>query len=135
MINGNRLFRDQVADAAQEKHPGEGDDKRRDLQRINKQAHKRAKGAAHHQHQRKRHQRRNPPETDRFSEKYAGKGDHRPDRQIDPAGEDHEGHADGDDPKKGIVGQDIADHPRRGKAGKLGQAVKVSQYEDREGNH
>ncbi len=52
------------------------------------------------------------PQCFNEQEEDAGKGDHRPHRQIDPAGEDHEGHAHGDDPEEGIIRQDIADHPR-----------------------
>ena len=46
-------------------------------------------------------------------EENAGKGDDRADRQVDAAGQDDEGHADGGDAEKGIVGQKIADHARR----------------------
>ena len=112
MVNRNRLLRHQIADAAQEEHAGKRDDKSRDLQRVDKQPHKRTEGAAHHQHQRKRHQRRYSPKANRFGEEDAGKSDHRPHRQIDPTGEDHKGHAHGDDPEEGIIRQDIADHPR-----------------------
>lgn len=76
-----------------------------------------------------------PPKADRFGKKHAGEGNHRPDRQIDTAAEDHEGHADGDDPKESVIGQNIANHPRRSKTRKLGQAVEIAQHEYREGDH
>ena len=135
MVNRDRLFRYQVTDPAQEEHTGKRDDKRRDLQRINQQPHERAKRAAHRQDQRKRQQRRDPPVADGFRQEYAGEGDHRPHGEIDPAGEDHKGHPHGDDPQEGVIGQNVADHARGGKAGKLSQAVEITQHENPEGDH
>ena len=40
-------------------------------------------------------------------DEHGGKADHRADRQVDPARNDHEGHAGGDDAEKGVVGQQI----------------------------
>ncbi|MNL14479.1 hypothetical protein D3C87_1354180 [compost metagenome] len=135
MVDWDRLFRYQITHPTQEKHPGEGNDKRRDFQSINQQAHKRTKRAAHHQHQRESQQRRDPPESNRFGEEHAGKGDHRPDGEIDPAGEDHEGHADGDNPQKGVISQNVANHTRRGETGELRQAVEIAQHKDAQGDH
>ncbi|STF90273.1 Uncharacterised protein [Escherichia coli] len=36
-------------------------------------------------------------------------------------------------PKKGVIGQDIADHSCGSKTGKLGQAVKITQHKDADG--
>ncbi len=85
--------------------------KGRDLQGVNQQPHKRAAQPITSTSG-KATSGEIPPKANRFGEEDAGKGDHRPHRQIDPAGEDHEGHAHGDDPEEGVIRQDIADHPR-----------------------
>ena len=61
--------------------------------------------------------------------------DLRTDGEIDPTGEDHKGHANGDYPKKGVIGQDIADHSCGSKTGKLGQTVDITQHKDADGDH
>ena len=57
-------------------------------------------------------------------EENAGEGDDRADRQVDAARQDDEGHADGGDAEKGVVGQKIADHARR-------QDVRILQRAER----
>ncbi len=42
--------------------------------------------------------------------------DHRADRQVDAAGQDHEGHADADDAQEGVVDQQVEEHLRREEA-------------------
>ena len=69
---------------------------------------------------------------DRDGQEHAREGDDRADREIDAAGQDHEGHADRDDAEEGIVGQKIADHPGRGEARKLREADQVADDEDGE---
>ena len=45
------------------------------------------------------------------------------------------GTTNGDYPKKGVIGQDIADHSCGSKTGKLGQAVEIAQHKDADGDH
>ena len=135
MVYRDRLFRNEIANATQKEHPCQGNDERGDLQRVNQKPHKCAEGTAHHQHQWKRQQRREAEIANHFCQKHTSKGDHRTDGEIDPTGEDHKSHADGDDPKKGVIGQDIADHSCGSKTGELRQAVEIAQHKDADGDH
>ena len=45
---------------------------------------------------------------------HPGEDQHRPDRQVDPGRDDHEGHADGDDQQPRGVGGDVAEVEHRG---------------------
>ena len=135
MVYRDRLFRNEIADAAQKEHPCKGNDKCRDLQGVDQKPHKCAEGTAHHQHQRKRQQRREAEIANHFCQKHAGKSDHRTDGEIDTAREDHKGHTNGNNPQKSVIGQDIADHSCGSKTGKLRQAVEIAQHKDADGDH
>jgi hypothetical protein len=63
--------------------------------------------------------------ADQHGEQNAGKADDRPDRQIDAARDDHEGHTDGGNAQKRIVGEKIAQHPGREHVGKLQYTYRV----------
>ena len=73
--------------------------------------------------------------ADGARQKHAGKGDHRAHRQIDAAREDHKRHADGDNAQKSVIGQNIADHARRGEAGKLTQTEQIAGDKHQQRNH
>ncbi len=58
----------------------------------------------------------------------------RPDRKVDPAGDDDEGHADGNNAEKGIVGEKIGDDPRGREVRELQRAENEPDNKDSGGD-
>src|SRR5690606_26479308 len=83
-----------------------------------------------HQNERESHERMHAELSDHHGNEDTGKGDDRTDRKIDAAGNNDECHADGGNAEKGIVGQKIADHPRRQHVRKLDDADRIGEQED-----
>src|SRR5206468_1827141 len=114
-----RFRRHQEAGAAGEEHARQRDDERRHVEDVDNGAHGRAEGGAQQQDCGEGSERRHTKTLDRQRDEHGGEADHRADRQVDAPGNDHEGHAGGDDPEKGVVGQQIGGYPGGSEIGKL----------------
>src|SRR6185436_7851581 len=93
-------------------------------------AHRRAEGGAQQEDRGEGNERRHAEALDRQRDEDGGEADYRADRQVDPSGNDHEGHAGGDDAEKSVVGQQIGRHAGGSEVGKLHGAERKSDDED-----
>src|SRR5690606_31731234 len=72
----------------------------------------RAEPGAQHRHRADRRQRMPAVVLDEAGQQHGAEGDHRAHRQVDAAGQDHEGHADRDDQQEAVVDQQVEEHLR-----------------------
>jgi hypothetical protein len=121
-VDRDRFRRDQEGGATRQKHAGERDDKSGHLEIVNHGSHRRAKQQTDHEDQSEGDQGRNAQAPDRDREEYRSKADHRADRKVDTAGNNDEGHADGNDAEKGIIGEKVGDDSGRKEVRKLQRA-------------
>ena len=96
---------------------------------MDDRAHRRAEGRAEAQDRDEGERAAACRALDRQRDEHGGEADHRADRQVDAAGNDHEGHAGRDDAEKGVVGQQIGDHAGGGDVGKLHGAERKADDE------
>ncbi len=129
--DADRIDADQVAQAAREEHAGQRDDEGLQPVALDQQAHEGAEGGAHGEHERD-HDRRAPAVLlDQRGRHHGGECDHRAHRKIDAAGEDHEGHADGDDDQEGVVDQQVEEDLGREEAVVEHRAQRGDEHEQR----
>ena len=100
--------------ATQQEQPGERDDERLNLAKVDDEPLQSAEENAEAQHQAAR-QERMPSDHVEIGHRHADEADHRSDRQIDAAGENDEGRADRSRDDEGVVGQDVAENQGRKK--------------------
>ena len=97
-------------------------------------AHRGPESGAEQQDRGKGDQGRKAQPLDRECDEHGGEADHRTDRKIDAAGYDHERHPGRDNPKKGVVGEEIRDDAGRGNVGKLHRADRKTHNEHDRGD-
>ncbi|MCY1236244.1 hypothetical protein D9M72_488900 [compost metagenome] len=133
MSDGDGIDRQHEGHAARQKHAGKRDDKGGHLEIMDDGAHHRAEERRDEKSHRKGDDRMDGGSLQHHGQEHTGEGDDGADRQVDAAGQDHEGHADGGDAEEGVVGQKVADHPRRQDVGVLHHAERIAQHEDDDG--
>ena len=112
MLDRDRIDRQDKGHAAGEKHAGQGDDEGGHFQIVDDCPHDRAEQRGDHKDKREGGQRMDAGILQENGEENTGESDDRADGQVNAAGQDHEGHANGGNAQKGIVGQQIADDTR-----------------------
>ena len=112
MRDAKRLRMDDESQSADEKHSGESDQKRRQLERTNQTPHPRPEQRSCQQRQRDGRERVHPVPDERRDED-ACEGDHRPDGQINPARENHKGRANGGHAEERVIPDEIHQHAQR----------------------
>ena len=104
------------AHAAREEHPGERHEERRELEDVDHEPLERAEQRPDRQHERDRERRMPAALLHQRGQDDAGQPDDRADRQVDPAGEDDERHADGGDAEVGVVAEEVEEDLQREEA-------------------
>ncbi len=105
--------------------PGQRDNKGLHLEEMDDGAHDGAQRHAEEQHRRNHDRRAEPQLFQHVGRKDRGKGNHRPDGEIDAARKDDKGHPDRGDQQKCIVDQEVEEDLWRRKAPVLNDAKDV----------
>ena len=108
MVNRHGIQIDQETHPTQEKHTCQCDDKRLNIKLGNQHPHHSPECRSNNDRNHCRQHRMHAKPGNKFGHQNPDKGNHRADRQINPARQNDKGHANGCNDQKGIIGQKCA---------------------------